>query len=324
MFSKQRKNSNKITERVMGGQLMALKELMIDGEIDRIQIAIDRIKSFAQMAETNNRNGYYVAVSGGKDSSVIQELCIMSGVNCEFVHNHTTVDYPETVYFVREEKQRIEKLGYRYTIDYPIDNDGKSTSIWKLIGDIYGLPTRTIRWCCEYFKEHGGEDRFVITGVRWAESNGRKSRGTYETFVAKGKKRITLNNDNDEIRTLVERCISQGKFILNPIIDWSDSDVWEFIKTYKIPYNPLYDKGYKRVGCVGCPNSRNDIELERNPKYKQMYIKAATRYLKYRESKGKINVGNWETPEKYYLWWTEQVKKEECFEDQMSLEELEL
>jgi phosphoadenosine phosphosulfate reductase len=57
------------------------------------------------------------------------------------------------------------------------------------------------------------------------------------------------------VRRLTESCIPKKKFVLNPIIDWTEQDVWDFIKKYKLPYNPLYDIGYKRVGCVGCPLS---------------------------------------------------------------------
>jgi 3'-phosphoadenosine 5'-phosphosulfate sulfotransferase (PAPS reductase)/FAD synthetase len=75
--------------------------------MNKVELAIERIKSFEPMALMNDMLGYYVCVSGGKDSSAIQELCIMAGVRCEFVHNHTSVDHPETVRFVRSEKARL-------------------------------------------------------------------------------------------------------------------------------------------------------------------------------------------------------------------------
>lgn len=63
---------------------MALKEDdLFDGIRDRVSIAIMRIKNFEPMALQNNPAGYYVCISGGKDSSVIQELCLMAGVKCE-------------------------------------------------------------------------------------------------------------------------------------------------------------------------------------------------------------------------------------------------
>lgn len=116
-------------------------------------------------------------------------------------------------------------------------------------------PTRTIRYCCEVLKENGGAGRFITTGVRWAEiRKRRKNRGIYENFVPNGKKRaIILNNDNDDTRRLFESCLSRGKHVCNPIVDWSDQQVWEYIQAEKIPMNPLYEMGFHWVGCVGCP-----------------------------------------------------------------------
>ena len=176
------------------------------------------------------------------------------------------------------------------------------------------MPTRLQRWCCETFKEHGGENRYAVTGVRWAESVKRKiGRATFETFTNKKVDKIMLNNDNDFKRMLTERCITKGKIVVNPIIDWEDSDVWEFIKKYNLPKNPLYNEGYLRVGCVGCPMGKNYEELEKQPKYKHLYMSAITKYLENRLIKGMTNIAAWETPEKCYLRWTEQTKKRKYF-----------
>ena len=39
---------------------------------------------------------------------------------------------------------------------------------------------------------------------------------------------------------------------INPLIDWSEEQTWDFIKSKKIPYNPLHDKGYPSIGCQPC------------------------------------------------------------------------
>lgn len=39
---------------------------------------------------------------------------------------------------------------------------------------------------------------------------------------------------------------------LNPIASWSSEDVWNYIKTHDLPYNPLHDKGYPSIGCAVC------------------------------------------------------------------------
>ena len=284
---------------------MALKENTLFGERDKVAIALARIKEFEPMALQNNPAGYYVCISGGKDSSVIQELCIMAGVKCEFVHNHTSVDHPETVYFVRREKERIEKLGYTFRIEYPRFADGRQKTMWNGIAK-KGLPTRIVRWCCSELKEYGGKDRVCITGVRWAESVKRKkNHGIYERMSKNKNNRIILNNDNEFRRKLVESCIVQGKLIINPIIDWYDNDVWEFLNKRNIPVNILYKQGNKRIGCIGCPmvGKKGVEELNKNPKYKDAYFRAVQKHFDYRKERGLKIAGIMKTPEKYFEWW---------------------
>ena len=45
---------------------------------------------------------------------------------------------------------------------------------------------------------------------------------------------------------------TNGLIKLNPLIDWSEADVLEFVKTHGIPYNPLHDKGFPSIGCQPC------------------------------------------------------------------------
>jgi len=45
---------------------------------------------------------------------------------------------------------------------------------------------------------------------------------------------------------------ANGLIKLNPLIDWTEEEVREFIKTHGIPYNPLHDKGYPSIGCQPC------------------------------------------------------------------------
>lgn len=65
--------------------------------------------------------------------------------------------------------------------------------------------------------------------------------------------------------------------MVNPIIDWTDEEVWEFIHEYNIAYCSLYDEGFKRLGCIGCPMGsvkQRRLEFERYPKYKNLYLMA--------------------------------------------------
>jgi phosphoadenosine phosphosulfate reductase len=281
-----------------------LNEETLFGEQNKIEVSLARIKAFEPMALQNNSAGDYVCVSGGKDSSVIQELCVMAGVKCEFVHNHTSVDLPETVYFIRREKKRMEGLGHVYRIEIPRFRDGRQKTMWNGIVT-KGLPLRSQRWCCERLKEFGGDDRYCVTGVRWAESSRRaKTRNVHEITGETNREHIIFNDDNDMRRKLSEMCLVKRRFVLNPIIDWSDQDVWDFIKLRNLPVNPLYSRGFSRVGCVGCPmsaNGRRDLDLF--PKYKAAYFRAAKRHIEHRKAAGLPEKDIMETPEKYFTWW---------------------
>lgn len=91
--------------------------------------------------------------------------------------------------------------------------------------------------------------------------------------------------------------------ILNPIIDWTEEDVWEFIKTYNVPYCKLYDEGFKRLGCIGCPmaGDKRIREFEKYPKIKEAYIRAFQRMVDKRKEDGMECV--WNTGQEVFDWW---------------------
>ena len=116
-----------------------------------------------------------------------------------------------------------------------------------------------------------------------------------------------LNYDNAENRRMTEHCIRTGKALLNPIIDWEEEDVWEFLNGNGIEHCCLYDQGYKRLGCIGCPmNTAAAADLERYPAYKRLYLKAFERMIEVRKQRGLGIEGKWSTPEKVMKWWLEQ------------------
>ena len=100
--------------------------------------------------------------------------------------------------------------------------------------------------------------------------------------------------------------------VLNPIIDWTTEEVWEFINEYDIPYCKLYDEGFKRLGCIGCPmaGKHREEEFEHYPKFKQAYIRAFQRTAEANQNKGKNDFDRYETKwmdgESIFEWWMEQ------------------
>lgn len=273
----------------MGGREKVLNQLNISG-LDKVQVAIKRLQLFEPP------DGYYVAFSGGKDSCVIKTLADMAGVKYDAHYNHTSVDPPELIYFIRENHPDVK-------IEYPRYPDGTRVTMWNLIPKKKMPPTRLVRYCCQYLKESGGEGRFTVTGVRWAESSKRRSRSGLElSNGTKTGKRIRIDPDNPNNEELARYCPTKGKHILNPIIDWLDEDVWEFIRKYNVPYCKLYDQGYTRLGCIGCPMStKNAEELEKYPKFKRNYLRAFEKMLIELEKLGKT--AGWQTPEDVMNWW---------------------
>lgn len=139
---------------------------------DKVQVAIKRLQTFEPP------EGYYLAFSGGKDSVVIKALADMSGVKYDAHYNLTSVDPPELVHFIKSFND--------VQIDVPKYKDGKRATMWNLIVKKKMPPTRIARYCCEVLKETGGEGRFTVTGVRWAESSRRKNtRGGWKLLKTK-------------------------------------------------------------------------------------------------------------------------------------------
>lgn len=221
--------------------------------MDLEQKAIERVRMASDMSLRIYERPLLVTDSGGKDSAVTREIVKRSGVPFEVIHNLTTADAPQTIYYVKEQFKYLENQGVNCKIGRPCYKNQRVT-MWSLIPLKKYPPTRMGRYCCEILKESTGKDRLITTGVRWSESARRRNnRGVFENFTRDPEKKVILNNDNDDRRLLFESCAVKGKRICNPIIDWEDKDVWEYLRSERIPVNPLYDMGFFRVGCLGCP-----------------------------------------------------------------------
>lgn len=280
--------------------------------MDKEQLAIARLQDAARLSEHRYKKPLMITYSGGKDSQVLVALAERAGINFEVVNSHTTADAPETVYFIRDRFKELEERGIKCTIIMPTYK-GKPVSMWTLIPQKLVPPTRIMRYCCAVLKETTGHNRFIATGVRWAESTQRKlNRGIMEINHRDKEKRIVMMADNSEKRQLFETCALKGKMTVNPIVYWSDEDVWDYMNAEHLPVNPLYCEGQKRVGCVGCPmagKGGRQREFVRWPAYEKMYISAFDRMVEARkqcvENGGKIFPDNWETGRDVFHWWIE-------------------
>ena len=281
--------------------------------MDLEQTAIGRIQLASQMSLTYYKQPIMICISGGKDSDVLLELTRRAGVPFEIQHSHTTVDAPQTVYHVRDIFRRYEQNGIKCTLDKP------KMTMWELIVHKKMPPTRLVRYCCSYLKEQHGKNRHILTGVRWDESISRKNkRGIYEDKATDIKNKIIITNDNDDKRRLTERCQVLASTITNPIVDWKDKDVWDFIDSEHIKCNPLYGCGFKRVGCIGCPvaSKSRKMEFKMFPTYKRAYIRAFDKMLEARKAAGLKNNDLWRDGKSVFRWWME----EKFNPDQLSFE----
>lgn len=232
-------------------------------------------------------NGYYLAFSGRKDSQALFHMAKLAGVKFRGHMNLTSVDPPEVIRFVKKNYPEVELI-----------KPGKS--IFQCAVEKQILPTMRVRWCCAEYKETAGAGKVTLIGIRKTESsrrakrneveiNNRKFSGDLEGLDEyrqeqkakrarrKSKKQGVNITNADEKHTL--GCI-QGKesLLISPIIYWTEKDVWEFLNNVvKVPHCSLYDEGWHRIGCIGCPMSsakQKRIENERYPHIKRNWIKA--------------------------------------------------
>lgn len=221
----------------------------------KIDKSIALLRKTEPMALEMSDKGFYLAFSGGKDSQCLYHIAKMAGVKFEAHYHLTTLDPPELVRFVKSHYPDV-------IIDLP------RKPFWQLCLEKGMLPTRNIRFCCSELKENNGAGTCTLVGIRHAESIKRSKRNEVELS---GHKFSGTLDQFEEHRQTEHVCINgKDKIIISPIIDWSDDDVWEFIKSNGITYCGLYDEGFHRIGCIFCPmaNRTHLIAMkDRYPKY---------------------------------------------------------
>lgn len=281
--------------------------------MDLEQKAIERIKLAGEMSLHHYGQPLVCTYSGGKDSDVMLELFKRSGVPFEVHNSHTTADAPQTVYHIRETFRALELQGVKCTIDYHVQPDGSRITMWNLIPRKRIPPLQHMRYCCSTLKETGCTDRMIATGIRWDESRARKNRASFEATNRIRTRRVSVSDekmlltDNDDTRKLFEQCQLKAKTLVNPIIDWTHQDIWEFINQEHLDVNVLYQCGYDRVGCIGCPmaGKKRWRDFRDFPKYKDAYIRAFDRMLEVRRQRGLELPEKWKSGYDVFLWWME-------------------
>lgn len=248
--------------------------------------------------------GYYLAFSGGKDSQALYHMTQLAGVKFQGHMNLTSVDPSEVIRFVKENYPEVELI-----------KPGKSIFQHAIEKQI--LPTMRVRWCCAEYKETAGAGKVTLIGIRKAESSRRAKRNEVEInnrkfsgdldgleeyrqeqkakrARRKSKEQGVNITNADEEKTL--GCIhGKESLLISPIIYWTERDVWEFLnEVVRVPHCSLYDEGWHRIGCIGCPMSSHKqkvIENERYPHIKRGWIKAIKA------------IRNGGVFKREYIWW---------------------
>lgn len=218
-----------------------------------------------------------VSVSGGKDSTATLLLAIeRNAENLRAVFADTGNEHQQTydylTYLERELGIHIEKVSADFTAE--LDRKKNSTvETWRTAGVSEKIieqaisvlrpsgnpfldlcmwkgrfPSSTARFCSEALKVNPITDQVIWPllntfdqieswqGIRWDESPRR----------AKYCEREGIEPD------------AQRVYAYRPILSWSAADVFEFHKLHHIQWNPLYEQGMGRVGCMPCINARKD------------------------------------------------------------------
>lgn len=313
---------------------------------DKIEKSRKVLRLAAEMSQTYYGKPLIVTYSGGKDSDVLLHLAetTLTPDQFEVLNSHTTVDAPVTVYHIRENFERLNRGGVTTTIrqeryktvdgdnysEYRKSLNGKPITMWNLIPLKRIPPTRIARYCCSVLKESGTPNRMAAVGVRAAESTKRQGRDTFSTrggCYAEAKffsydhaeevHREALERDPVWDCTLIKTMREHGETIVNPIYEWLDTEIWQYVNDNKIKMNPLYYCGKDRVGCLFCPLAKRRDRLHDEivfPRYKNAYIRSFDRMLIERkkafEAKGKNYQPNelWKDGKGVFRWWMEDYK----------------
>ena len=180
---------------------------------------------------------FHVAFSGGKDSCVLLDLVKKALPKGSFVvvFGDTGMEFPDTYEAIKKTKQQCAEDEIPFYIAKSHLNPKES---WEL----FGPPSRVLRWCCSVHKitpqtlklrEITGKDDYTglaFVGVRAQES---ATRAEYDYF-----------NDGKKIK---------GQFSHNSILEWTSAEVWLYTYANNVTLNEAYKKGSARVGCICCP-----------------------------------------------------------------------
>jgi phosphoadenosine phosphosulfate reductase len=92
-----------------------------------------------------------------------------------------------------------------------------------------------------------------------------KKLGTLDAWITGLRRQQSATRAKTQPLEVYEFDRLRGKHIVkvNPLVTWSSQQVWDYIRRYNIPYNPLRDRGFRSIGCLPCTRAVISDEDER-------------------------------------------------------------
>lgn len=241
---------------------------------EKVASAIGLLQLYEAKALELSPEGYWLAYSGGKDSEVILDLARRAGVKHTANYSCTTLDPPELVRFIKREHPEVRWHRQPQAL------------LTRVL--VRNPPTRMGRWCCAEYKERGGAGVAKIVGVRVAESARRTK--LWRNVVPHRKSGLMV-------------C---------PIVYWTESDVWQYHRERNLPHCELYDQGFSRLGCIGCPlagPAGQTREFARWPRYAAWWERSVKRFWELHHDGINSRTGQplyasgFPTAQEFWDWW---------------------
>lgn len=275
----------------------------------KIRYSIELLQKAEPMAlKLDPDNGFYMAVSGGKDSQVLYHIAKLAGVRFKAHMNLTSVDPPEVIRFVKTQYPDVELIKPKM-------------SIYDMAKKKHLMPTRRFRWCCAEFKETSGAGKVTLIGIRKEESTRRAKREEVSTSI-KGKRAEETFDQWSEHEEQMVTCVGgKDKILVSPIIHWTERDVWEFLNSNCIPHCELYDQGYTRIGCILCPMSNYKVkilDMKRYPHVMRKWINTI-QWLKDNGYSKHVE----ESAETHFRWWISRKSFKQFYADEFLQQKIE-
>jgi phosphoadenosine phosphosulfate reductase len=168
----------------------------------------------------------------GKDSVVTLHLCLRIDPNIKVFVISTPFWFQET----REYGRHLQRI-------WNLNATWREAHSWRKTISI-NAPTyyeEDVEKCCQYYKVDPTKEVIRdweldawISGLRNTEGHTRKF--------------LDIVEDRD------------GLIKINPILKWTESEVWLYHATHEIPVHPLYARGYRSLGCEPCSKPYTDTE----------------------------------------------------------------